>query len=88
MRFVYDTFLTKVVLERPAQGADARVWLAASTPGNDWTPGAYYEKRKRAKANDQAYNAHLAHALWEASEAFTQSRSEKHDINPYWEAHL
>jgi hypothetical protein len=44
-----------------------------STPGKDWTPGEYYEKRKLAKAKQQAYDAGLAKAFWEKSEAFTQA---------------
>jgi NAD(P)-dependent dehydrogenase (short-subunit alcohol dehydrogenase family) len=64
--FVYKSFLNRILLS-PAQGADTLVWLAASTPGVDWTSGEYYAKRKIAKANSQAYDIKLSHDLWEKS---------------------
>jgi NAD(P)-dependent dehydrogenase (short-subunit alcohol dehydrogenase family) len=47
------------------QGADQLVWLASSTPGVDWTPGAYYSKHKIAKANRAAYDPKLGRELWD-----------------------
>ena len=50
----------------PAErGADSLVWLASSTPGVDWTPGAYYSKLRRAKPNRQSDDPVLAGELWE-----------------------
>ncbi len=67
MRHAYKSFLNRFLLS-PEQGADTLVWLATSTPGRDWIPGAYYAKRALAKANKQAYDAELARELWERSE--------------------
>ncbi|MFE4837183.1 SDR family NAD(P)-dependent oxidoreductase [Arthrobacter sp. NPDC056691] len=65
-RHAYKTVLNRFLL--PAeQGADTLVWLASSTPGRDWVPGAYYAKRALAKANSQAYDAELARKFWERS---------------------
>ncbi|MFE5839853.1 SDR family NAD(P)-dependent oxidoreductase [Arthrobacter sp. NPDC056493] len=65
-RHAYKTVLNRFLL--PAeQGAATLVWLASSTPGRDWVPGAYYAKRALAKANSQAYDAELAGKFWERS---------------------
>jgi hypothetical protein len=56
------------LLITPEKGADQLVWFAESSPGTDWQPGEYYEKRKPAKTNPQASDAALAQALWERSE--------------------
>jgi hypothetical protein len=68
MRHAYKSFLNRFMLT-PDQGADTLVWLATSTPGQDWSSGAYYAKRALAKANKQAYDAGLARELWERSAA-------------------
>ncbi|MCB5272689.1 Aklaviketone reductase DauE [Arthrobacter sp. SO5] len=68
MRHAYKSFLNRFLLS-PEQGADTLVWLATSTPGQDWISGAYYAKRALAKANKQAHDAELARELWERSEA-------------------
>ncbi|TAM73205.1 SDR family NAD(P)-dependent oxidoreductase [Mycobacterium sp.] len=47
------------------KGADQLVWLAASSPGVDWTAGEYYVKGKVAKANRAADDPVLARELWE-----------------------
>lgn len=65
-RHAYKTVLNRFLLSAE-QGADTLVWLAASTPGRDWVPGAFYIKRALAKANSQAYNAGLARELWDHS---------------------
>lgn len=65
-RFVYKSFLKRLMLT-PEQGADTLVWLATTSPGEDWISGAYYAKRALAKANKQAYDASLARQLWERS---------------------
>jgi NAD(P)-dependent dehydrogenase (short-subunit alcohol dehydrogenase family) len=64
--FVYKSFLNKFLLS-PEQGADTLVWLATTEPGTDWKSGTFYEKRKIYKATKQAYDAKLAHDLWEES---------------------
>jgi NAD(P)-dependent dehydrogenase (short-subunit alcohol dehydrogenase family) len=67
MRHAYKTIINRFLLT-PEQGADTLVWLATSTPGQDWVPGAYYAKRALAKANKQAYDADLARELWDRSQ--------------------
>lgn len=67
MRHAYKTVINRFLLT-PEQGADTLVWLATSTPGQDWVPGAYYAKRALAKANKQAYDADLARELWDRSD--------------------
>ena len=71
-RFAYKTFIKRFMLT-PEQGADTLVWLATTTPGQDWVPGAYYAKRALAKANKQAYDAQLARKLWDRSEALVST---------------
>ena len=65
-RHAYKTVLNRFLLTSE-QGADTLVWLATSTPGQDWVPGAYYAKRAMAKANKQAYDAELAREFWNRS---------------------
>lgn len=67
MRFVYQTPLKHLVLRGPETGAEQLVWLATTTPGADWEPGEYYEKRRIAKTSMQAYDGLLAEALWDES---------------------
>jgi NAD(P)-dependent dehydrogenase (short-subunit alcohol dehydrogenase family) len=66
-RMVYATILKHAILASPQKGADTLVWLCESTPNEDWTPGAYYVKRKRHKANKQADDNALAARLWDRS---------------------
>jgi len=65
-RHAYKTVLNRFLLSAE-QGADTLVWLATSTPGRDWVPGAFYIKRALAKANSQAYDAGLAREFWDRS---------------------
>jgi NAD(P)-dependent dehydrogenase (short-subunit alcohol dehydrogenase family) len=65
-RHAYKGVLNRFLLSAE-QGADTLVWLATSTPGRDWVPGAFYIKRALAKANKQAYDAELARAFWDRS---------------------
>lgn len=67
MRFVYQTPLRHLVLSGPETGAEQLVWLATTTPGVDWEPGEYYEKRRITKTNMQAYDGVLAEELWAES---------------------
>ena len=69
MRFIYHTpGLKRLFTTSPDTGADQLVWLAQSTPGSDWEPGAYYEKRRVTRSAPAASDDTLAAALWEASE--------------------
>lgn len=52
-------------ISTPDQGADQLVRLASSTPGSEWTPGAYYAKRKVANTSRLAEDPRLAAELWE-----------------------
>ena len=78
MRLAYKSFLKRFMLT-PDQGADTLVWLANATPGHDWISGAYYAKRTLSKANRQAYDAGLAKALWQRSEAMVAQGLDKLD---------
>ncbi|MBT2551041.1 SDR family NAD(P)-dependent oxidoreductase [Arthrobacter sp. ISL-65] len=65
-RYAYKTVLNRFLLSAE-QGADTLVWLATSTPGRDWLPGAFYVKRALAKAHKQAYDVGLARDFWDRS---------------------
>jgi NAD(P)-dependent dehydrogenase (short-subunit alcohol dehydrogenase family) len=52
-------------ISTPDQGADQLVRLASSKPGLEWTPGAYYAKRKVANTSRLAEDPRLAAELWE-----------------------
>ncbi|OBH86754.1 SDR family NAD(P)-dependent oxidoreductase [Mycobacterium sp. E2989] len=52
-------------ISSPDQGAEQLVRLASSTPISQWTPGAYYAKRKIANTSRLADNPRLAAELWE-----------------------
>ena len=65
-RHAYKTVLNRFLLSAE-QGADTLLWLATSTPGRDWVPGAFYVKRALAKANKQAYDGELARNFWDRS---------------------
>lgn len=67
LRWLYASPLASATMIRPDQGADQLVWLAEGTPGTDWTPGGYYEKRRLAKSSRLAEDADLARRLWEVS---------------------
>lgn len=72
MRFLYTNPLSKRFLRTPASGADQLIWLAESTPGEEWGPGLYYEKRSVAgRVNPQSTRDDLALELWEASATMT-----------------
>ncbi|MET0932761.1 MAG: SDR family NAD(P)-dependent oxidoreductase [Mycetocola sp.] len=66
MRHLYRSVF-KIFLISPEQGADTLVWLATTAPGVDWVSGAYYDKRRIARANPQAYDTALAARLWDLS---------------------
>ena len=67
LRHVYR--LGHMFMVSPETGAEQLVWLAQTSPGVDWTPGAYYEKGRVAKkVNPQTRDPNLARQLWERSE--------------------
>ncbi|MCQ9164511.1 SDR family NAD(P)-dependent oxidoreductase [Arthrobacter sp. STN4] len=68
VKLAYGSLARRFMLS-PAQGADTLVWLATSVPGEDWTPGEFFSRRKVARANPLAYRADLALGLWEQSAA-------------------
>lgn len=68
MKRFYSSRLGRAVMSTPEKGADQLVWLATTTPGSDWQPGVYYEKRKPARRNNpQALDRDLARELWDRS---------------------
>lgn len=67
-RFFYESFLRRLFMISPEQGADTLVWLATSEPGRDWTPGGFYIQRKPSRTSRQAADAELARQLWDWSE--------------------
>lgn len=70
MRFIYHTpGLNRLFTTSPDKGADQLVWLSQSTPGTDWEPGGYYEKRRLTRSAAAAHDDALGAALWEASES-------------------
>lgn len=72
MRYVYHTPLRRLALISSARGADTMVWLATGSPGEDWTSGEYYFRRKVARASDEANDAALAESLWEQSSTWCE----------------
>lgn len=68
VRILYESALRKLFMISPERGADTLVWLASSIPVRDWTPGAFYVKRKLTTTSAQGGNAQLAQKLWEWSE--------------------
>ncbi len=71
LRVIYRSLLRHTLISSE-KGADTLVWLATTTPGNDWTSGEYYIKRKIGRTNRQADDALLAGALWDRSAALVE----------------
>lgn len=71
-RVLYESVLRKLFMISPEKGADTLVWLATT---NDWTPGAFYIKRREAPVKPQANDAELARALWDWSERATAAKA-------------
>ena len=63
-RMFYQPLLSRLFMITPGKGADTLIWLATT---NDWIPGAFYVRRKRAKTSAQASDASLARELWDWS---------------------
>jgi len=57
----------RLAMRSPEQGADTLVWLATSTPGQDWETGGYFADRKPAAAHPAADDLNLARELWDRS---------------------
>lgn len=68
VRALYHSFLGKLFMLTPEQGADTLVWLATTRPGTDWRPGGYYVKRKPGRKSSAASDAAVAKRLWDESE--------------------
>jgi NAD(P)-dependent dehydrogenase (short-subunit alcohol dehydrogenase family) len=64
---VFYTSFLKYVLRSPEKGAETLVWLATTTPDDDWQSGEYYKDKKICRASPQARSAMLAAQLWDAS---------------------
>jgi NAD(P)-dependent dehydrogenase (short-subunit alcohol dehydrogenase family) len=73
-RILYESFLRRLFMITPEQGADTLVWLATTIPVRDWQPGHFYVKRKRTSTTAQASNELVAKELWNWSERAVQSR--------------
>ncbi|WP_213817059.1 SDR family NAD(P)-dependent oxidoreductase [Glaciihabitans sp. dw_435] len=70
MKFLYANPLTKRFLSTADEGAEQLVWLATTSPGLGWHPGAYYEKHQIAtRVNPQSDDENLALELWHQSAA-------------------
>lgn len=68
MKLFYKSRLGRAAMLSPEEGADQLVWLATETPGSEWQPGVYYEKRKPARRNNpQVLDHDLARGLWDCS---------------------
>lgn len=65
VRVFYESALRKLFMISPEKGADTLVWLATT---RDWTPGAFYIRRKRARTKPEATDVEVARRLWEWSE--------------------
>ncbi|MFI5063463.1 MAG: SDR family NAD(P)-dependent oxidoreductase [Streptosporangiales bacterium] len=59
----------RLAMRSPERGADTIVWLATTTPGEDWPPGGYFANRKPATPGPLADDTHLAERLWDQSTA-------------------
>lgn len=62
-RWMYQSPLSRLLIT-PGRGAATLVWLAEGTPGLDWQPGGYFEKKRPATTNKQAYDAGLIEQFW------------------------
>jgi NAD(P)-dependent dehydrogenase (short-subunit alcohol dehydrogenase family) len=57
----------RLLMRSPDRGADTIVWLATTTPDQDWPNGGYFSNRKPARPHPLAADEQLAHGLWERS---------------------
>jgi len=61
----------RLAMRSPERGADTIVWLATTTPGQDWTSGGYFANRRPATPSPLAGDAQLAEQLWDRSMSMT-----------------
>lgn len=73
MKFVYESPFRHLYLISPQKGAETLLWLIEGTPGRDWTPGEYYNKKKPGRKNPQV-NPSTAEKLWEVSERLIENK--------------
>lgn len=66
-RFMYHNPLTRRLLTTTEEGGARLVHLAGGRPGEDWLPGAYYERDRVTKTHRLATDDALARALWTRS---------------------
>ncbi|GHH77852.1 short-chain dehydrogenase [Streptomyces sulfonofaciens] len=67
MKRIYRSRLGRAFMVTPDKGADQLVWLAETAPGDGWSSGEYYEKRKPARRRNPQTTDELAVALWRRS---------------------
>lgn len=72
-RFIYRTFLSKLLLQTAEEGAAPLVWIASSEADKEWQSGAYYERYTLGKVNPQADDPTLAPKLWSLSEQYVDT---------------
>jgi len=66
LNFLYHApAISKLLTTSPEKGARQLVWLATSTPGVDWEPGAYYQRNKPAKSAPPTRDPELGRRLWD-----------------------
>lgn len=74
MRRIYSSRIGRAFMTGPEKAAGQLVWLAETTPGEDWTSGVYYERQKPARrVHRQATDDALARELWDRSERLLAS---------------
>jgi len=68
INLVYGSPARRILPLTPEKGADTMVYLAEGTPGVDFTPAAYYIRRRPARTRACVRDPQLADALWCQSE--------------------
>lgn len=68
VKWLYGSWVGKRVMLTAEQGADTLVWLATTTPGVDWRPGGYYDKRTLTAPPAQAESDAFGDRFLESSE--------------------
>ncbi|WP_369221633.1 SDR family NAD(P)-dependent oxidoreductase [Streptomyces sp. R39] len=74
MKRIYSSRIGRAFMISPGKAANQLVWLAETTPGEEWESGVYYERQKPARRlHKQAKDDALAHRLWSRSEQLLAS---------------
>ena len=68
INLVYGSPARRILPVTPEKGADTLVFLAEATPEADFTPAAYYIRRRPARTRACVRDPKLAHTLWRQSE--------------------